>query len=143
LSAYRWSSYRGYAGLARQDEFVTEELVLREFGTRRDKSKLRCRRFVEEGLVREIENPFEAARWQAALGDESFARRLKHRLNTHRGKTGEMTAVRRAHRCDSSPILPSCLDLTPIFPAGCIKLKRAFTSWRFPPLCLQRPIMAA
>jgi putative transposase len=28
LRAYRWSSYRGYAGLSKQAEFVTEELVL-------------------------------------------------------------------------------------------------------------------
>src|SRR6188472_2395080 len=100
LHAYRWSSYRGYAGLAKQDEFVAEELVLGEFGgRRRNESKLRYRRFVEEGLTREIENPFEAVRWQAALGDESFVQQLKDRLNAHREKRGEITAVRRAHRC--------------------------------------------
>jgi putative transposase len=99
LRAYRWSSYRGYAGLARQDEFVIEELVLGELGgRRRDESKLRYRRFVEAGLVREIENPFEAVRWQAALGDESFVQRLKDRLKAHGEKRGEITAVRRAHR---------------------------------------------
>ena len=99
LRAYRWSSYRGYAGLAKQDQFVTEELVLGEFGgRRRNESKLRYRRFAEEGLTREIENPFEAVRWQAALGDESFVQRLKDKLKAHREQRGEITAVRRAHR---------------------------------------------
>jgi chromosomal replication initiation ATPase DnaA len=80
---------------------MTEELVLGEFGgRRRDESKLRYRRFVEEGLVREIQNPFEAVRWQAALGDESFVQRLKDRLNAHGAKRGEITALRRAHRWD-------------------------------------------
>jgi hypothetical protein len=87
--------------LARQNKFVTQGLVLGEFGgRRRDEHKLDYRRFVEEGLVREMENPFEAVRWQAALGDESFVQRLKDRLNAHREKRGEITAVRRAHRWD-------------------------------------------
>ena len=42
LRAYCWSSYWGYAGLANQDKFVTEELVLEEFGgRRRDESEQR------------------------------------------------------------------------------------------------------
>lgn len=49
LRAYGWSSYRGYAGLDRQEEFVTEELVLGELGGRgKRESQVRYRRFVEE-----------------------------------------------------------------------------------------------
>ena len=99
LRAYRWSSYRGYAALANQDEFVSEEWVLGELGGRsQHESKLRYRRFVEEGLVREIENPFEAVRWQIALGDETFVQRLRDRLRGHRHAKGEITALRQASR---------------------------------------------
>jgi hypothetical protein len=31
--------------------------------------------FVEEGLLREIENPFEAVQWQMVLGSESLVQR--------------------------------------------------------------------
>ena len=60
LRAYRWSSYRGYAGLEKRFSFVEEELVLGELQASRRSERLRYRRFVEEGLVREIDNPFEA-----------------------------------------------------------------------------------
>jgi putative transposase len=46
LRSYRWSSYRGYAGLAKRSDFVSEELVLGEFGGRvTQRNKLRYRRF--------------------------------------------------------------------------------------------------
>ncbi len=60
LRAYRWSSYRGYAGLDKGFDFIEEDLVLGEMRTSRARERQRYRRFVEEGLVREIENPFEA-----------------------------------------------------------------------------------
>lgn len=99
LRSYRWSSYRGYAGLAKQGEFVNEELVLGEFGCARGhQRKLRYRRFVEEGLLRDIANPFESVQWQTALGNESFVQKLKDKLNSHRHYKGEVTAVRRANQ---------------------------------------------
>src|SRR5438874_9110239 len=62
LRAYRWSSYPHYAGLRKQNDFVTEQPVRGELGESStvQQVKLRYRRFVEEGLLREIENPFEA-----------------------------------------------------------------------------------
>ena len=42
--------------------------------------RFRYRHFVEKGLLREIENPFEAGRWQAVLGDESLVQRLWDRV---------------------------------------------------------------
>ena len=37
---------------------------------------------MEEGLLREIANPFEAVQWQAALGDECFVQKLRERLES-------------------------------------------------------------
>jgi REP element-mobilizing transposase RayT len=97
LRAYRWSSYPGYAGLARQSEFVCEELILGEMGGRsHHQGKLRYRRFVEEGLVREIENPFEAVQWQMVLGSESLLRKVKDKLRARSEQGREVTAVRRS-----------------------------------------------
>jgi putative transposase len=95
LRGYRWSSYRGYAGLSKQAEFVTEELVLGELDVRDGRGgRVRYRRFVEEGLVREIENPSEAAQWQAVLGSEVFLQRVRDKMQPHREKRREVKALR-------------------------------------------------
>jgi putative transposase len=97
LRAYCWSSYRGYADLAKQEDFVSEELVLGELGGRSLKqAKLRYRRFVEEGLLREIENPFEAVQWQMVLGSESLVQKLKDKMRSKSDHQREVTGLRSA-----------------------------------------------
>jgi chromosomal replication initiation ATPase DnaA len=49
---------------------------------------------VEEGLLREIESPFEAVQWQTALGSESFAQKMRDRLHSLQRDGREVTAVR-------------------------------------------------
>ena len=39
------------------------------------------RRWVEEGLIGEIKDPFEAVKWQQVLGGEGFLRKLKDQWN--------------------------------------------------------------
>ena len=98
LRAYRWSSYRGYAGLARPFDFVEESLVLGEFGGRAGGRRLAYRKFVEVGLTREIENPFQAVRWQVVLGSESFGQEMRDRLGRRHREGREITSLRRAAR---------------------------------------------
>ena len=94
LRAYQWSTYRGYAGLQRQYDFVTDEPVLAELGGPGRDVAVRYRRFVEEGLVREVESPWEAVQWQSVLGDETFARRMQDRFRGLRKARREVTALR-------------------------------------------------
>ncbi len=98
LRAYRWSSYRGYAGLGKQNDFVSEELVLGEMGgsNKIKEAKLRYRRFVEEGLLREIENPFEAVQWQMVLGSESLLQKVKDKMRSKSDHQREVTGLRGA-----------------------------------------------
>lgn len=98
LRAYPWSSYRGYAGLEKSFPFVEEEMVLGELQRSKKSERLGYRRFVEEGLVREIGNPFEAVQWQTVLGSESFVRKIQDRLGGLKRDGREMTAVRRARK---------------------------------------------
>jgi REP element-mobilizing transposase RayT len=95
LRRFDWSSYRGYAGLARPFSFVEEEMILGELGGGGKGERLRYRRFTEEGLVREITNPFEAVEWQAVLGSESYLQRIKDKMQPHRFKRREIKALRR------------------------------------------------
>jgi REP element-mobilizing transposase RayT len=96
LRAWRWSSYPGYAGLAKLASWMTCDRILEEFGGPRKGRLLRYRRFVEEGILREIENPLEAVQWQAVLGREDFLRTLQDRLQGRREEEDRETpALRR------------------------------------------------
>lgn len=106
LRAWRWSSYRGYSGVARPETWIDEEMVLGEMAGPRKGRRVRYRRFVEEGLLREIENPLEAVKWQAALGREDFLRGLSDRLESHPGKHREVPALRKLRpQIDAGTIL--------------------------------------
>jgi DnaA-like protein len=96
LRRYRWSSYRKYAGLETGSVFIEEDSILGQMGGRgRPEQRLRYRRFVEEGLLREIESPWEAVRWQTVLGNESFARKVRDRLVGLKEGRREVTALRQ------------------------------------------------
>jgi len=96
LRGFKWSSYRGYAGLSAPFPFVEEAMVVDELRGPRGAQRLHYRRFVEEGLLRERENPFEAVQWQAVLGDESFAQKLLGRLKGLHKQRREITSLRKA-----------------------------------------------
>jgi hypothetical protein len=106
LRAFKGSTYRGYAGLSAPFAFVEERMVLEELRGPKRAERLRYRRFVEDGLVREVDNPFEAVKWQAVLGDESFVQKLRDRVRgLHRGRR-EVTSLRRARaRIEAEEIL--------------------------------------
>src|SRR5262249_29161173 len=44
------------------------------------------RRWVEEGLIKELDDPFEALKWQQVLGGEDFLQRIKDRWNQREKK---------------------------------------------------------
>jgi putative transposase len=98
LRSWRWSSYRGYSGLAKAEPWVTQERVLGEIGGRARERRVRYRRFVEEGLLREIESPWEAVQWQTALGREHFLQRLKDHVEKRRQGHREVPALRQLRR---------------------------------------------
>ena len=85
LRRYRWSSYAGYAGLRTQFPFVEEEQVLGQMGGASNQRRVAYRRFVEDGLLREVEAPWDRVRWQSALGSESFLRRIQDRMQEKKG----------------------------------------------------------
>jgi chromosomal replication initiation ATPase DnaA len=71
-----------------------------------DKSRGRRRRYrsyLEEGLVREIANPFEAARWQVLLGSESFAQKVLDRVRSQETKREANASLRGAVRRSLQP----------------------------------------
>lgn len=96
LRNFKWSSYCGYAGLTKPFFFVDESMILEELGNSTGRARIEYRRFVEEGLVREIDNPFEAVQWQAALGRETFLRKVRDRMKSLHTQRREITSLRTA-----------------------------------------------
>lgn len=77
LQMYPWSSYRGYAGLAKPYEFVDEAPVLavKEAGTKRRRA---YRRFVEGGISKTDEEFAELlSTSQFGIGDAEFQARVR------------------------------------------------------------------
>jgi len=106
LRQYRWSSYPGYAGLKRQFSFVEENRILQQMGGGQNKRRLGYRRYVEEGLLREVESPWAMIQWQTVLGSESFVRKLQDRLKGREAARRELTALRQgAQPLDAMKIL--------------------------------------
>jgi REP element-mobilizing transposase RayT len=97
LRGWVWSSYPAYSGLGKAPPWLTQELVLDEMGGRVGQRSIRYRRFVEEGLLREIENPLEAVVWQAVLGREHFVQRLRDRVASGK-EDREVPALRQLRR---------------------------------------------
>jgi putative transposase len=98
LREFPWSSYPGYAGLRKQWSFVQEKPVLEQIGRSKRQDKIRYRRYVEEGLLQEIESPWERIKWQSALGSESFLRRIQDRMQKEQRDSSEVTALRQSAR---------------------------------------------
>ena len=103
LRGWRWSSYRGYAGLAASQPMVTEGRVLDALGGAKGRQRVAYRRYVEEGLLREVENPLEASKWQAVLGSERFAQQVIDQVSDWRERRRESRALRQTRRHGPSP----------------------------------------
>ena len=98
LRGFKWSSYRGYAGLEPVLPFVEEGPVFEAFGPPAKSRRIGYRRFVEEGLLREVKNPFEMVRWQAVLGSETFVQKIRDRIASREVEKREVTGIRQSSR---------------------------------------------
>jgi len=96
LRRFEWRSYRGYGGLIRPFAFIEEAAVLDQFAAKTHVARLSYRRFVEEGLTREIENPLAAIQWQIALGTERFLQKIRDRVTALPDGRREITSIRQA-----------------------------------------------
>lgn len=97
LRNFKWSSYRGYAGLSQPFPFLNESMLLDELdGSNKAATRSYYRRFVEEGLLSKIDNPFEVVQWQAALGSERFLRKIRDHVKGLHKQRREFVSVRKA-----------------------------------------------
>ena len=97
LAEFRWSSFPALAGLAEAPEWLKAEDVLQGFGTEARERMKRYRLYVEEGLMRGIEDPAAVAKARSVLGSDSFLEWVKREFHLRRaGALGEVAEARQA-----------------------------------------------
>jgi REP element-mobilizing transposase RayT len=77
---YRWSSYPGYIGRGKQQEWVEYSWILSQFGSRRIRANRKYKKYTEEALKNKVEGPFKSLRSQVILGGEEFVKGIKRML---------------------------------------------------------------
>lgn len=83
LTSYPWSSYSACVGLSEMPDFLNMKPVLRSWGDAIEKQMKSYRAYVENGLYKGVDNPFDLAIRQHIIGSEEFAEEIarKHLLS--------------------------------------------------------------
>jgi len=76
---YRWSSYNAYLGRTKT-VWLNADWVLGVFSSIETVALQRYKSFVEEGIDRDVEDPFKAVVASTVLGKESFVEQMKEQL---------------------------------------------------------------
>jgi len=76
LLNYTWSSFASHIGLKEPEDFLDIKPVLSTWGSNNIIRMKNYRAYVEEGLYKDIDNPFELAIRQQIIGSETFAERI-------------------------------------------------------------------
>lgn len=78
LRRYPWSSYRGYAGIGKEYEFVTSSPILGLMNASKNRQKHAYRKYVEKGLA-ETDEEFIALLKESPLGigDDEFRSKIR------------------------------------------------------------------
>lgn len=74
---YRWSSYPGYIGKARELKWVEYSWILSQFGSSAKRAREKYKGYVEEGMKKRIETPLKNVYGQIILGEEGFIEKIK------------------------------------------------------------------
>ncbi len=76
LTSYQWSSYQSCIGLKEKPSFLEIESVLSSWGNELSGQMKAYRSYVENGLYKGVDNPFDLAVRQQIIGSETFAEEI-------------------------------------------------------------------
>jgi REP element-mobilizing transposase RayT len=77
---YRWSSYRGYIGMRKNEEWVEYAWVLGQFGESGKSSRQKYREYTEKEIEQKGKNPFDNLWGQVVLGGKEFREHVKEMI---------------------------------------------------------------
>ena len=97
LREYPWSSYAGLIGQRQCPDWLDREAALLTWGETVKEKQQKYMEYVEQGLLREVDNPFEAAAAQFIIGSEDFIDKIRRlylqvsdKVNIRRDQTQSM-----------------------------------------------------
>jgi REP element-mobilizing transposase RayT len=97
LRSFRWSSYPACLGLSAGPAWFDPAELLSDWGARRPTQIQRYGRYVEEGLLRDLDNPLARLEGQTILGTEAFLDRIRRvYVQTRTADRREQPAFERA-----------------------------------------------
>lgn len=82
LRSYSWSSYAAVTGLKSCPRWIDRHGVLEKYPGSLKEKQAAYTQFVQEGLVKEIADPYEAATAGAILGSPAFVERIRREFTT-------------------------------------------------------------
>ncbi len=77
---YKWSSYNGYIGKSKENDWIEYSWILSKFAQNKKKAWQKYREYTEEGLAVKTESPFKNLLGQVVLGGEEFKEKMERRL---------------------------------------------------------------
>ena len=86
LKNYKWSSFRYYIGIQKAPKWIALKKVLSHWGPDIESQMPEYRKYVEEGLLKDVENPFDDLREQSIIGSDSFIDKIKRKYLLFRKK---------------------------------------------------------
>ena len=99
LRAFAWSSYSACIGLSSAPAWFDPSVLLSDWGASRRVQMRRYGRYVEEGLLRDLDNPLARLDGQTILATEKFLDRVRRTyVLTRSGDRREQPAFERARR---------------------------------------------
>lgn len=89
VRAYRWSSYGAYLGIVPAHPALVREDTLARFGKNKRAQQQAYAAFVEEGLLKGVEDPRVLARAQLVLGKDRFMEKIRRMLLQRKEKDAQ------------------------------------------------------
>lgn len=110
LRAFAWSSYAACIGLSAAPEWFDPAPLLSDWGASRRVQMRRYGEYVEEGLLRDLDNPWDRLDSQTILGTEPFLDRIRRAyVRTREGDPREQPAFERARRSVPFDVVARCV----------------------------------
>jgi putative transposase len=110
LRTFAWSSYPACIGLSAPLAWFDPAALLCDWGTSRRVQMRRYGQYVEEGLLRDLDNPLARLDGQTVLGTEAFRDRIRRAyVLTRSADKREQPAFERARRSVSFDAVARCV----------------------------------
>ncbi len=101
---YPWCSYGYTAGLRGKPEFLTTSWLLHQFSSNAVKAQELYRKFVWEGVSKQVVSPWENLRGQLVLGNDLFLSEIQNQVRNKK----EHGEIPKPQRFSGRPALSDC-----------------------------------